>query len=433
MTTMNKTPLTLKGFRDFLPEEKRKRDWVEAKIVEAFELFGFEPLETPTLEYASLLKGKYGDEADKLLYTFADRGDREVGLRYDQTVPTARVLGQYQNELPKYFRRYQLQNVFRADKPQKGRYREFAQCDIDIFGSTSPISDAEILACTFQAYANIGFNDIKLMVNDRVTLMAMLEPYASESINVFSIIQTLDKLDKLAPEAVIAELTKKGLSQDSSEQILQAVNQAKISQQLALIIEAAVNLGVPRDNLVFSPALARGLDYYTGMIFEVKVESFAAGSLGGGGRYDKLLNDLTGVDLPAVGMAFGFDRTVEAAEQLGLIPSQQSTAQVLVTVFNSDLQKKSLQTATLLRQAGVKTEIFPGTDKLPKQFKLADQKKIPFVVIIGETEIENNQVTLKVLTTGQQETLRLDQVIDLIEFSSRQQEGCCGGGCCGSC
>lgn len=161
---------TLKGFRDFLPEEKRNRNFVMEKIKETFEKFGFEPLETPTLEYSSLLLGKYGDEADKLVYTFEDRGGREIGLRYDQTVPTARVLAQYQNELPRYFRRYQMQNVFRADKPQKGRYREFTQCDIDIFGSTASTTDAEIVACTYEAFKNVGFDNLEIRFNDRQLL-----------------------------------------------------------------------------------------------------------------------------------------------------------------------------------------------------------------------------------------------------------------------
>jgi len=167
----NQQVQTLKGFRDFLPAEKRARDFVQSKMTEAFERFGFEPVETPTLEYASLLLGKYGDEADKLVYSFTDRGEREVALRYDQTVPTARLLSQYQNDLPKYFRRYQVQNVFRADKPQKGRYREFTQCDFDIFGSKDPISDAEILACSYQSLAAIGFKKIEVRVNDRQTLI----------------------------------------------------------------------------------------------------------------------------------------------------------------------------------------------------------------------------------------------------------------------
>ena len=190
-------PQTLKGFRDFLPSEKRKRDYVVKKVVEVFERFGFEPLETPTLESADLLLGKYGQEADKTVYIFKDKGERMVGLRFDQTVPTARVLAQYQKILPKYFRRYQIQNVFRADKPQKGRFREFCQCDIDIFGTTSPLADAEILATTYFSFQAIGYLKIKLFINDRQTLFQYLKPYENRKISIFSLIQSIDKLEKI--------------------------------------------------------------------------------------------------------------------------------------------------------------------------------------------------------------------------------------------
>lgn len=400
---------TLKGFRDFLPEEKRKRDWVQSKIVEVFEAFGFEPLETPTLEYSELLLGKYGDEADKLVYTFEDKGKRQVGLRYDQTVPTARVLGQYQNELPKHFRRYQIQNVFRADKPQKGRYREFTQCDIDIFGAQAGLSDAEILACTYQAYKAIGFDQVTIKVNDRQTLLQTLQPFANEQVDVFSIIQTIDKLDKLPAEKIIQELKNKGI--DQAEEALSSIQQAPVSDQLQAIIDQAQKLGVEAESLVFESVLARGLDYYTGMIFEVLIEDYPVGSVGGGGRYDNLIEDLTGTVRPAVGMAFGFDRTVEAAAQLRLIPHVQSTAQVLVTLFDDQLVDQTLTIVARLRQAGIATEVYPGLDKLGKQFKLADQKQIPYAVIIGESEIETETVSLKNLQTGQQEQLKLDQVV----------------------
>lgn len=180
MAKNDQTPQNLKGFRDFLPEEKRCRDFVMEKIKQTFELFGFEPLETPTLEYSSVILGKYGQEADKMVYSFTDKGSRELSLRYDQTVPTARVLAQYQNKIPKYFRRYQIQNVFRSDKPQKGRFREFTQCDIDIFGSTSPLADAEIIACTYFSFKNIGFPNVILRLNDRQILFNVLKPYATE-------------------------------------------------------------------------------------------------------------------------------------------------------------------------------------------------------------------------------------------------------------
>src|SRR3989338_770086 len=202
-------PQTVKGFRDFLPTEKRQRDFVAQKIKEIFELFGFEPLETPTLEYASLLLGKYGKEADKLLYTFKDRGERELALRYDQTVPTARVLVQYQQILPKYFRRYQIQNVFRSDKPQKGRYREFTQCDIDIFNSKSFLADAEIIATTYFAFKNVGYPKIKILINDRQTLFRYLKPYETTELDIFSIIQCIDKLIKIGKDGVVKELSEK--------------------------------------------------------------------------------------------------------------------------------------------------------------------------------------------------------------------------------
>lgn len=402
---------TLKGFRDFLPAEKRKRDYVAKKVIEVFEKFGFEPLDTPTLESADLLLGKYGDEADKLVYTFEDRGERRVGLRYDQTVPTARVLAQYQNELPKYFRRYQIQNVFRADKPQKGRYREFTQCDIDIFGSTSPLADAEIVTCTYFAFRNVGFSEVQLYINDRQTLIATLEPFATPEVNVFSIIQSIDKLDKVAAKDVIAELVTKGLTNQAAEQALIKLKNAVMSDNLQQIVDNAVSLGVPRTALIFSPNLARGLDYYTGMIFEVKLPEYSVGSCGGGGRYDNLINQLGSVDVPAVGIAFGFDRMVEAADQLGLIPVTQTGTQILVTIFDESTVAKSLELAGRLRQAGIKTEVYPAFDKLGKQFKLADQKKIPYVVIIGEDEIKQNKVTMKNMQSGEQQTVAIEKLI----------------------
>ena len=415
MTQMNQSPQTLKGFRDFLPIQKRKRDWVQKKIVTTFQLFGFEPLETPTLEYASLLLGKYGAEADKLVYTFSDKGDRQVGLRYDQTVPTARVLGQYQNQLPRNFRRFQIQNVFRADKPQKGRYREFTQCDIDIFGSTSPTSDAEILACTYQAYKSIGFPNLIIKVNDRDTLIKSILDIIGQDQSPFSIIQTLDKQDKLSEEKIREELVNKGYSTNQVEEIFSLKDTLTLSPTLEIIINQAYQLGVPKEVLQFQWDLARGLDYYTGMIFEVFIPEFIGGSVGGGGRYDNLINDLTGTSVPAVGMAFGFDRTVEAADQLNLLPSQQSTSQVLVTIFDDSTRQFSLETTSKLRQAGVNSEVYPTSDKLGKQFKLASQKNIPYVIIIGKDEVDQNLITLKNLSTGQQQTLDLDQAIEKIK------------------
>lgn len=411
---MSTTPQLLKGFRDFLPEEKRKRDFVAEKIKEVFELFGFEPLETPTVEYASLLLGKYGKEADKLVYTFEDRGGRKIALRYDQTVPTARVLAQYKNQLPQYFRRYQVQNVFRADKPQKGRYREFTQCDIDVFGSVSPIADAEVMTCTYFAFKNVGFKNIILKINDRKILFENLEGFANDKVSVLSIIQSIDKLDKLSKEAVIEELTSKGLTSQTSARALEKINEARISNNLTNIIKYAKALGVPESAIQFSPTLARGLDYYTGMIFEVIIPEFTAGSLGGGGRYDNLIKQLGGVDVPAVGIAYGFDRVVEAAEQMGLIRLDNIGTKVLVTIFDENTINDSLTLGNKLRESGIKTEVYPAMDKLDKQLKYADKKGIQYVAIIGLDEIKNKTVTVKNMKTGEQKTLNVEELISLL-------------------
>lgn len=403
---------TLKGFRDFLPEEKRKRDYVVAKMKAVYERFGFEPIETPTLEYADLLLGKYGDEADKLVYNFKDRGDRDIALRYDQTVPTARILYQYQTELPRYFRRYQIQNVFRADKPQKGRYREFTQSDCDIFGSTDSLADAEVLSVFYAVYMELGLKNIVIEVNDRETLLSFLQPFSTPAVGVLSLTQSIDKLDKQTPAEVADELITKGLTSESASKLLSELQKVVPSEQLQRIVDKAKVLGVPASALKFNPNLARGLDYYTGLIFESRLPEYPSGSLGGGGRYDKLIEQLSGYQMPAVGFAVGFDRTVEIADELGLLPSESLGSQVLVSVFDEQYAAESLKVATALRVAGIKTEVYPAIDKLGKQFKLADQKKIPYVVIIGETETQTQTVTLKTLKTGEQQQMSVPAVIE---------------------
>ncbi len=411
--TMANIPQTLKGFRDFLPVDKRRRDFVASKIKHVFEQFGFEPVETPTLEYANLLLGKYGDEADKLVYSFEDRGGRQVALRYDQTVPTARFLVQNQNELPKYFRRYQIQNVFRADKPQKGRYREFTQCDADIFGSTSPLADAEILSVFYGIFTSVGLHDIVIQVNDRQTLLSALSPFATETVSVFSIIQSVDKLDKTPRDQVIAELIEKGLTATAADQALQTIEFATASTNLTQIMTLATKLGIPAANLSYSPTLARGLDYYTGLIFEAKLPD-SAGSLGGGGRYDKLIGNLCGVSIPAVGFGLGFDRTVEAAVERKLIPENLTAAQILVTVFDEATAADAAKLTAKLRSVEIATELYPAVDKLGKQFKHADQKHIPLALVIGPDEVAKQQVTIKNLLTGQQRTVKQNVLISEI-------------------
>lgn len=404
----------LKGFRDFLPADKRKRDYVRSKIIESFEYFGFAPLETPTLEYASLLLGKYGIEADKLVYQFEDNGGRHCALRYDQTVPTARVLAQYQHELPKYFRRYQIQNVFRAEKPQKGRFREFTQCDIDIFGSTSYIADAEILACVYATFKNIGFDEVLLKINDRQVLMETLKPFTQESVDIFSIIQSIDKLDKISADGVIAELESKGLQKERARVALTAINNAQPSDQLQKIMHSAHVLGVPQSSMQFCATLARGLDYYTGMIFEVSVPAYTAGSLGGGGRYDNLIKQLSGIEIPAVGVGLGFNRIVEAAETLGIFSHIKLKPLIMVTLFSDEQLDYALSIASWLRSKGILIEIIPQVGDVGKQLKLASQKGASFVIIAGQDEQRDGTAIVKNMATGQQHTIAKEKILDII-------------------
>jgi len=405
-------PRTLKGFRDFLPEDMKKRNYVSKKVIETFQRYGFEPLETHTLEYASLLLGKYGDEADKLVYSFKDRGDRELALRYDQTVPTARVLAQYQNVLPKYFRRYQIQNVFRADKPQKGRYREFTQCDIDIFNSTSPLADAEILAATYFAYKNVGYKEVVLQINHRAILFAMLEPYATSQVGVMSLIQSIDKLDKIGKGGVSDELQRKGLDKVQADTVVERIeNTPNSNENLLSIIQYAVDLGIPKSALKFTPHLARGLDYYTGMIFEVSLPGYTVGSCGGGGRYDKLIEQLGGVSIPAVGIAFGFDRMVEAADFFDIFPDELLSQTILMTIFDESTCKASLNLASTLRMKGINIEVYPDLHKLEKQLKFANNKSFMYVIILGPEEIQHNKLRLKNMQTGEQTELTTEDLI----------------------
>lgn len=400
---MSDTIQTLKGFRDFIGYDAQKRKWLIEEMEKVLLTFGFEPLETPALEYASLLTGKYGEEAEKLIYKFRDRGDREVALRYDQTVPTARVVAQYQHEIVFPYKRYQVQPVWRADKPQKGRYREFFQFDIDIIGSNSVIADAELLAVTYEIYRTLGFDSVKLHINDRALLMDTIRSSDIRENNILSTIQTIDKLDKKTEEEVINELIAKGLEKAQCLRIIEKLKNSALSSSLENIKKAALSFGIPENVLVFQPTLARGLDYYTGLIFEVIIPEYTVGSVAGGGRYDHLIKDLVGIDKPAVGIALGFDRTLEAAEELGKIPPLQKN-KVLVSIFSPELMSHSLNIARILRKEGVSTECYSNEyDKLDKQLKYASKKKINHVIIIGPEEASSQSVVIKNMTTGSQE------------------------------
>ena len=395
-------PQTLKGFRDFLPLEAKKRQFVIDTLKKVFESYGFEPLETPALEYEEILMGKYGEEGDKLMYRFEDNGKRKVALRYDQTVPLARVVAQYQNELPMPFKRYQIQNVWRADNTQKGRYREFLQCDVDIVGSSSPLSDAETITVAAKSLEKLGFKNFKILINDR----KLLSNISTKSLTI------LDKLDKIGEENVRKELKEAG----ESENLIDQAKAFKASVNLTEIKDQVSKLGVSEDLIEFKPTLVRGLNYYTGIIYEIEIEGYSAGSVCGGGRYDNLIGTFAGRQIPAVGFAFGFDRLMEAMEELKLFPTNLATTKVLVTVFSKDLKDKSFEIAQMLRNKNVNTEIWLDDDaKMEKQLKYADKKQIPYVVIIGPDEAKNDTVTVKNLATREQKTIPLGQLTDLFK------------------
>lgn len=394
---------TLKGFRDFLPSEAIKRQLVIGKIKEVFERFGFDPLETPALEYAETLMGKYGSEADKLLYLFEDNGGRKVGMRYDQTVPLSRVIAQYP-ELPKPFKRYQIQPVWRAEKPQKGRFREFLQCDIDTIGTASPVADAEIIACTITVLKELGFSKPQVWLNDR-RIFETLGLTKKEII-------IIDKLDKIGEAGVIKEL--KTIGTKDPQGLWKMIKENMPTERLATIIASLKKQGfVQGTDFLFVPSLARGLEYYTSTIFEAKIiGSSASLSVAGGGRYDKLIGLFTGRDEPAVGIAFGFDRIMEILEEDSLLVDQKTTAQVLVTLFSPELYNKALDIAVKLRIGRINTEVYPEEVKLDKQLKYADRKGIPYVVIAGPDEVKREVVKLKNMKTQEQEEVTVDQCIE---------------------
>ena len=395
-------PQTLKGFRDFLPLEAKKRQFVIDTLKKVFESYGFEPLETPALEYEEILMGKYGEDGDKLMYRFEDNGKRKVALRYDQTVPLARVVTRYQNELPMPFKRYQIQNVWRADNTQKGRYREFLQCDADIVGASSPLSDAETITAAVRSLEKLGFKNFKVLINDRKLLLNI----STKALTI------LDKLDKIGEENVRKELKEAG----EPENLIDQARAFKASVNLTEIKDKASKLGVSENLIEFKPTLVRGLNYYTGIIYEIEIEGYSAGSVCGGGRYDNLIGMFAGKQIPAVGFAFGFDRLMEAMEELKLFPTNLTTTRVLVTVFSKDLKDKSFEIAQMLRNKNINTEIWLDDDtKMEKQLKYADKKQIPYVVIIGPDEAKNDTVTVKNLATREQKTIPLGQLTDLFK------------------
>jgi len=411
----NNAPQTLKGFRDFLPETMAVRNYVKNLFIEVFDTFGFEPLETPTLEYASTLMGKYGKEADKLVYNFQDQGERQIGLRYDLTVPTAKVLAIYSNQIPMPFKRYQIQSVWRADKPQKGRYREILQCDIDTFGTSSPIADAEIVAVISTVLQKLNFKKYSIRINSRNVLKNILEKSNIKN-DQKSALQSLDKFQKIGEEGVRKELISKDFTQAQIDSLFKYIKIAQPDENLQAVFNAIDVLGVSKNAYVFDPTMVRGLDYYTGTIFETYVEEPKIGSITGGGRYDNLIEVLGGPSTPAVGTTLGLDRIVDCIIELDLLPELPKTkVKVMVANFGQDTTNQSLELTSLLRQNNISTFFYPDADKIGKQFKYASSKNIPFVALIGSDEAAKNEVTLKNMTTGDQITIKQDKIVGQLQ------------------
>lgn len=379
----------LKGFRDFLPTEAKKRQYVIAKIREVFESYGFEPLETPALEYKEILTGKYGEE-EKLIYDFKTRGGDEVALRYDQTVPLARVVAQYQDKLPMPFKRYQIQNVWRGENTQKGRYREFIQCDADIVGTTSLLADAEIIKLVLDIYESLGLK-VRIKINDRKNF---------ENLDK-NIVAAIDKLEKIGESSVLSEMTEKGMEEDEARRVLSELSNKPQTETIKFIIQA---LGENADKVSYEPTLARGLDYYTGVIFETVIDEDSS-SLCSGGRYDNLIG-MFSKQIPAIGFGLGFDRTIEILEEKGLLPDLSSSSKALVT----DNNEKALKIAEKLRTNGINTEIWLSEETdLGKKIKYAEKKGIPYII-----KFNGDEVILGNMKTNEQKIINLEEIIELL-------------------
>lgn len=422
---MNKTePTILKGTRDFLPQEMMRRNVVMEIIRKTFEQFGYSPIETPIICPAETILGKYGEEGDRLTYSFKDRGGRLIALPYDLTVPFARFVAANYQDLPMPFKRYQIQRVWRAEKPQKGRLREFYQCDIDIIGSKSLICEAEIAKIIVSVFERLRIPNITIKVNSRRLMNAILQSFGVGQTDSLAVIRIIDKITKIGKEAVISELRKMGIDnvekiiatltpENTNKSTLEKISRYDITE-LKEFLSYCTDLGVLEKNIQIDPTLSRGLDYYTGLTFEVISEDADFGSICAGGRYDNLCGLFSDKDFSGVGVAFGFERIMLLLEQLKIAGNSKAPSQVLVTIFDENSVKEALQTYNKLIEANIAAEIYFESDKLAKQFKFADKKQIPFVLIQGQEERERQEITIKRLQNGKQKTIPVNQLVSYL-------------------
>jgi histidyl-tRNA synthetase len=438
-----------RGMRDFLPSDVRKREYVIGIIKEVYESYGFEPLETPAVENIETLTGKYGEEGNQLIFKILKRGEKldavnagekdlsDLALRYDLTVPLARVVANNKNDLPKFFKRYQIQPVWRADRPARGRFREFYQCDVDAIGSSSMIVEAELCAAVSEILTRLGFNDFFIRINHREVLRGILDAVKIEREKQSDALIALDKLDKIGKDGVLKEFVQRDIDEAAGVKILDLLavletagntntlarlaeftdEQAKISlNNLAQIFEFA-NL----ENIKIDASLARGLSYYTGAIFEINVPDLA-GSLGGGGRYDGLIGMFGKEQIPACGFSLGLERILVVMEERGMFQKlvdegklKLDSADVMIACFDESLIGECLKLAGDLRKLELRTLVYPEANQKIKPIKYAEQIDVPFVCLVKETELNENKVTLKNMRTGEQETIEREEIVKWIK------------------
>lgn len=448
-------PNLAKGTRDFTADEVVKRKYIIQILQKNFELFGFQPLETPSFENLSTLTGKYGEEGDRLIFKILNSGDyaskakeedwnsrnsqkltaqiSDKALRYDLTVPFARFVAMNYGQLTFPYKRYQIQPVWRADRPQKGRFREFYQCDADVVGSESLWQEVELIQLYFKSFSELKV-PVHIHINNRKILSGLAE-FAGISEQLIDFTVALDKLDKIGSEGVIKELREKGIpdfaiekvsflfeTNRSSEETLQLLKKhfegietgIEGVEELEFVIQQCKNLGIA-DQLVFDITLARGLDYYTGAIFEVKAQQVEMGSVGGGGRYNNLTEVFGVKNVPGIGISFGLDRIYLVMQELHLFPENTvSKVQFLFTNYGEKETTEAIKVMTKLRDKNISCELYPEAVKLKKQFTYAEKKEIPFIIFYGEQEIKEGKISMKNMETGEQNTLTLNEFYDIL-------------------
>lgn len=451
---MANKPSIPKGTRDFGPVEMAKRNYIFNTIKEVYALYGFSQIETPSMENLSTLMGKYGEEGDKLLFKILNSGDFlhgmtadevantstlklaakfcEKGLRYDLTVPFARYVVQHRDELQLPFKRYQIQPVWRADRPQKGRYREFYQCDADVVGSDSLINEVELMQIVDTVFTKFGIR-VQIKINNRKILTGIAE-VIGEADKIVDITVAIDKLDKIGLEAVNDELRNDGISEEAIEKLqpiikLEGTNDEKLQVIREVLASSEVGIkgveetqyildnlkGCLKNEIQLDLTLARGLNYYTGAIFEVKALDVQIGSITGGGRYDNLTGIFGMPGLSGVGISFGADRIYDVLNQLELYPTDAMTGtQLLFINFGEKETAYCMPIARVAREAGIRTEVYPDSVKMKKQMAYANAKQIPFVALAGENEIAENKLTLKNMVTGEQKLVSQEELIAAI-------------------